>query len=336
MIPFLIRRLAGLVFLLLILTILVFSLSRALPGDVAAMYVGQRAKAEQIEKARIELGLNKPIHIQYFRYMERIFKGDLGVSFRTHRPVIDDLAKKLPMSLEVVMYALLIAVLLGLPMGVVAALKRDTWIDLSVNLISSAAVSLPIFFLALLLQLIFFNWLGWLPLQGRLSTMMEFMDPVPAVTQLALVDAVLDGNFQFLADLAWHMVLPVVSLASIPFGLVARLTRSSLLDVMQSDYILAARAAGIRERVLFFRYGLRNALSPVLSVMGLSLALMLLNTFYVEQIFNYPGIGYYALASIFNLDYPVLVAITLVLGSVYVLSNTIIDVLRRWADPRIV
>ncbi len=335
MLPFLIRRLAGLVFLLLILTMLVFGLSRALPGDVAAMYVGLKAKPEQIQKARLELGLDKPVHVQYLRYMGRLLKGDLGISLRTHRPVARDLKEKLPLSLEIVLLALLISIALGLPMGVVAAFKRDTWIDSAVNMIGSAAVSLPIFFLALLLQLVFFNWLGWFPLQGRISTMMEFRDPLPAVTRFGLIDALLAGDLEYMADMAWHMFLPVVSLASIPLGLVARLSRSSLLEVMQADYIMAARASGVGETVLFFRYGLRNALSPVLSIMGLSMALMLLNTFYVEQIFNYPGIGYWALASIFSLDYPVLVAITLVLGAIYVLSNTIIDVLRRWVDPRI-
>jgi peptide/nickel transport system permease protein len=325
----------GLVAMLAILSVLVFFFSRSIPGDIAAIYIGGMAKAEQIERARLELGLDKPLHIQYLRYMERLLHGDMGVSLRTHRPVFQDLLEKLPMSMELVLMALLIALLLGIALGGVAALKQGDWIDEGIKWFSSAAVSVPIFFLALLLQLVFFNWLGWFPLQGRLDTFLEFSAPIEMVTGFSLADTLLRGNYAAFLNVAWHMTLPVLALIAYPLGLITRLTRSSLLEIMTQDYILAARASGIRESILFFRYGLRNALSPVLTVVGLSVALTLLATFYVEIIFNWPGIGYYAMTAILSLDYPVLMGVTLTIGTVYVVTNTAVDIVRRLVDPRI-
>jgi peptide/nickel transport system permease protein len=332
---FICKRFLGLIALLLALSTLVFFFTRSLPGDVAALYIGGNAKPEQIEIARIELGLDKPLYVQYTRYMGKLIHGDMGVSLRTHRSVFQDLLEKIPMSLELVFIALFLATGLGLFTGVMAARCEGSWIDSTIKWITSGAVSFPIFFLALLLQLLFFNWLGWFPLQGRIDTLLEFTNPIESVTGFSLVDTLITGNFTAFVNVAYHMVLPVFALLVGPFGLIARLTRSSLLEVMQLDYILAARAAGVSERVLFFHYGLRNALSPVLTVIGLSVALILLATFYVEMIFNWPGIGYYALASILSLDYTALMGVTLMIGTVYVLANTAMDILRRLIDPRI-
>jgi len=332
---FICKRFLGLIVLLLVLSTLVFFFTRSLPGDVAALYIGGNAKPEQIELARIELGLDKPLHVQYSRYMAKLAHGDMGVSLRTHRPVFQDLLEKIPMSLELVFIALFLATALGLFTGVMAAWYQGSWLDSTIKWITSGAVSFPIFFLALLLQLLFFNWLGWFPLQGRIDTFLEFTSPIERITGFSLIDTLLTGNFTAFFNVAYHMVLPVIALLVGPFGMIARLTRSSLLEVMQLDYILAARAAGVSERVLFFHYGLRNALSPVLTVIGLSVALILLATFYVEMIFNWPGIGYYALAAILSLDYTALMGVTLMIGTVYVVANTVMDIARRLIDPRI-
>ncbi len=335
LVPFLAKRLIGLLVMLLALSAMVFFFSRSIPGDVAAMYIGGMAKPEQIQRARQELGLDQPLYVQYVKYMEKLIRGDMGVSLRTHRPVFQDLLEKIPMSMEIVFWAISLAMVLGIGLGGLAALKQGTGIDEAIKWLSSAAVSIPIFFLALLLQLIFFNFLGWFPLQGRIDTFLEFSHPIKVITGFSLIDTLLNGNFVAFFNVAWHMVLPVLSLIAYPLGLITRLTRSSLLDVMTQDYILAARASGIGESVLFFRYGLRNALSPVLTVVGLSVALTLLATFYVEIIFNWPGIGYYAMTAILSLDYPVLMGVTLMIGTVYVVANTTMDILRRLVDPRI-
>ncbi|MEN8244884.1 MAG: ABC transporter permease [Thermodesulfobacteriota bacterium] len=335
LILFTFKRLVALVGLLLVLSVLVFFFSRAIPGDVAALYVGGNAKPEQIERARLELGLDKPLSTQYLRYMGKLFQGDMGLSLRTHRPVLKDLAEKIPMSLELVILALAIAVLSGIPIGGIAAIKQDTWVDELIKWFTAAAVSLPIFFLALLLQLVFFDQLGWFPLQGRLDSMLEFTHPIELVTGFSFVDSLVTGNYRALFNVAWHMVLPVAAMALGPLGFIARLTRSSLLEVMKQDYILAARASGVGEGVLYFRYGLRNALSPILTVIGLMVALLMLNTFFVEMIFNWPGIGYYALISITSLDFPALMGVTFTIGTIYVLANTATDILRRMVDPRI-
>ena len=332
---FILKRFAGLVALLLVLSVLVFFFSRAIPGDVAALYVGGNAKPEQIEKARIELGLDKPLYIQYQRYMGRLFQGDMGLSLRSHRPVLKDLSEKIPMSMELVLLALASAVILGIPIGGIAAIKQGTWLDEVIKWFTAAAVSLPIFFLALLLQLVFFDLLGWFPLQGRLDSMLEFTHPIELITGFSFIDSLVTGNYTAFFNVAWHMVLPVAALTLGPIGFIARLTRSSLLEVMNQDYILAARASGISEGVLYFRYGLRNALSPILTVIGLMVALLMLNTFFVEVIFNWPGIGYYALIAITSLDFPALMGVTFTIGTIYVFANTATDVVRRLVDPRI-
>ncbi len=335
MLWFLFRRFVGLIALLMVLSTLVFFFTRSLPGDVAALYIGGNAKPEQIERARVELGLDKPLIVQYKRYMEKLIRADLGVSLRTHRPVFTDLMEKIPMSFELVFWALLIAAIFGISSGVTAAYFHGTYIDATIKWFSSAAVSIPIFFLALLLQLLFFNYLGWFPLQGRLDSFLEFTNPIENITGFSLIDTLVTGNFKAFFNTAWHMVLPVAALCVGPLGIIARLTRSSLLDIMQQDYILAARASGISERFLFFYYGLRNAMSPVLTVIGLSVAIILLSTFYVEMIFNWPGIGYYSLAAITSLDYTALMGVTLMIGTVYVIANTTMDIIRRLVDPRI-
>ncbi|MGC8490238.1 MAG: ABC transporter permease [Syntrophobacteraceae bacterium] len=332
---FLAKRLCSLLLMLVMLSTLVFFFSRSIPGDPAAMYVGGEAKPQQIAQARRELGLDKALPIQYLRYMQKLLHGDLGVSLRTHRPVFRDLLLKLPMSMELVLLAMMLSMVLGVALGGLAAFKAGTWIDLTITWISSAAVSLPIFFLALLLQLVFFSWLKWLPLQGRINVFLDFTHPIGHVTGFSLVDTLITGNYPAFFSVVRHIILPVLALTFYPLGQIVRLTRSSLLEVMTQEYILAARASGISEGVLFFRYGLRNALSPVLTVIGLSVALTLLATFYVEIIFNWPGIGYYAITAILSLDYPVLMGVTLIIGTVYVTANTAMDIVRRLVDPRI-
>ncbi len=335
MLLFLCKRFIGLIALLLALSALVFFFTRSLPGDAAALYIGGNAKPEQIERARIELGLDKPLIVQYKRYMGRLSHGDMGISLRTHRPVFTDLMEKIPMSFELVFWALLIASVAGVTTGVIAAYFQGSIIDDVIKWLTSAAVSVPIFFLALLLQLLFFNYLGWFPLQGRLDSILEFTNPIESITGFSMIDTLMTGNFTAFFNVTWHMVLPVTALCVGPLGIIARLTRSSLLDIMEQDYILAARASGVSERVLFFYYGLRNAMSPVLTVIGLSVAIILLSTFYVEMIFNWPGIGYYSLAAILSLDYTALMGVTLMIGTVYVIANTTMDVIRRMVDPRI-
>ena len=332
---FVCKRCVGLIALLIALSTLVFFFTRSLPGDVAALYIGGNAKPEQIERARIELGLDKPLFVQYKKYMGKLLQADIGVSMRTHRPVFKDLIEKALMSFELVVWALFIATFFGVFLGVIAAYLKGSLLDEAIKWFTSAAVSIPIFFLALLLQLFFFNYLRWFPLQGRMDSFLEFSNPIQNITGFSMIDTLISGNLKAFFNVAWHMVLPVTALFVAPLGTIARLTRSSLLDVMEQDYIAAARASGISERVLFFYYGLRNALSPVLTVIGLSVAFILLSTFYVEMIFNWPGIGYYSLVAITSLDYTALMGVVLMIGTVFVIANTMMDILRRIIDPRI-
>jgi peptide/nickel transport system permease protein len=329
------KRFIGLILIVTILTVGVFFLSRAIPGDIVAVYVGRKARAEQIEAARRELGLDRPIYIQYIQYVKRMSRGDLGVSFITHRKVTDDLKIKIPITFELIAISWVISLFFGLLFGVISALTEGTLVDQVISILASISFSIPIFFLAVILQLFFFDLLGWFPLQGRIDTMMELMNPIEPLTGFSLIDALVARNYDAFFDVSWHMVLPVMSIAIGYIGYLARMTRASLLEVMSQNYILSARASGISERTLFFWYGLRNAISPILTVMGLAVAAMIGMAFYTEQIFNYPGVGSYAFGAIYDQDYPVLIGVVMLTATIYVISNTLTDIVRKIVDPRI-
>ena len=323
------------VFVLLGMTVVVFTLTRVIPANPAALYLGPRARPADIERVTEQFGFDRPLPEQYVRYVSSLLRGDLGTSIATKRPVLQELATRIPATLELMFTATLLAGLIGIPLGVMSTWLRGRPADLAVRFASVIGVSLPAFWLGLLLQLLFAHALGLLPVAGRVDGALRFVSPIDAITGFYLLDALVTTNWTALRDVATHVILPALTLAAYPIGLVARMTRATMLEVMGQDYIRTARAYGVAERRIYFRHALRNAIGPTLTVLGLTLAFSLTGAFYVEVIFNWPGLGLFTVRSFLNLDYPAIMGVTLLAAAGYVLVNLVVDLLQAWADPRV-
>ncbi len=332
---FAIRRLGLALLVVLGSVTITFLITRLVPSDPAATWAGPRATLDQIATARARLGLDRPLYEQYLSYLGQLLHGDLGVSFASKRDIASDLATMLPATLEPLILATILAFAVGIPVGVLAAARPGSILDQAARLLSVTSVSLPTFWLALLLQLLFFKQLGWLPLSGRVSDAIALNSPVHPVTGFYLLDTALAGNWAAFRDVALHLVMPVLVLATYPAGIAIRMTRAAMAEVLAERYILSARALGISERAILFRYALRNAILPTITVLGLSFAYSITGAFLVEVIFSWPGVGAYTAAAVSNLDFPVVVATTLVVTVLYVAINLVVDLLHAWLDPRI-
>jgi peptide/nickel transport system permease protein len=332
---FILRRLLSSIFVLIGVSIITFTVARVIPSNAAAMYIGPKARPEDIARVTIKLGLDKPLPVQYFVYMSELLHGDLGTSIGTKRPVLQELAGRLPATLELLFTGMAIAVIVGVPMGVISARWQGKPTDVFVRTISIIGVSMPAFYLGLLMQILFFRRLDLLPLAGRFSNELRFTNPINPITNFLLLDALIGSNWIAFKDVAFHLVLPALTLAAYPAGLIARMTRATMLEVMEQDYIRTARAYGIRETVVVYLYALKNALSPTLTVIGLTFAFALTGTFFVEIIYNWPGLGLFTVHSLLNVDYPAIMGITLFGSVMYVLINLAVDLLQAWIDPRI-
>jgi peptide/nickel transport system permease protein len=329
------RRLAFALLVVVGASIVTFFIARVVPSNPAAKWVGPHPTKEQLEKARVELGLDQPLHIQYLRYMEQVLGGDFGVSVRTHHPINDDLKTYLPPTIELVLAGMLLAVGIGIPLGVLSGAKKGRPIDHFSRLFAVAGVSIPSFWLALLLQLFFFGVLGILPLGGRVDNRIILYYPIEHITGLYIPDSLLTGNLVAFKDSLLHMILPAFTLATYPLGLTIRMTRSTMIEILAEQYITAARAAGIRERTVLYRLALKNAIMPTLTMLGLSLVYALTGSILVEVIFSWPGLGNYLAAAILSIDFPAIMAVTLMVTVLYVLVNLLLDVLQSVLDPRV-
>lgn len=326
------RRLLFMVFVLWGVTLMTFFLSRVAPGDPARLIAGPRANAEALANIRALYGLDRPLIVQYGRYMSDLAHGDLGSSFVTRRPVAEDLRDFFPATLELAMYALAVGSILGVGMGVVTAMRRGSAVDFAGRFLAIGGLSMPAFWLAMLFQLFFFSGLGWLPFGGRLET--GAASP-PQVTGLFTVDSLIAGQFGTFLDAVRHLVLPVTTLALAEIGLMTRIVRTSMLEVLGEDYIRTAESKGLSRARVLFRHALRNALLPAVTVLGLELGLLAGGVFLVETIFAWPGIGRYAYDAIRASDYNATMGVTLVVAVVYVGVNLIVDVAYLYLDPRI-
>lgn len=329
------KRFLFLVFILIGLSVIVFLLARVAPSDPAASYIGPHARPEQVAEVRIELGLDKPLYTQYAYYMGDLLHGDLGTSIRTHRPVTEDIIHFLPASLELMLTAIIIALVIGIPLGVLSAQKENTFIDHSSRLLAVSGVSLPAFWLGMLFQIFFFRWLDVLPLGGRIDTYISAVSPIQNITGFYLIDSLVTGNWLALESSIMHLILPGLALAAYSTGLIMRMTRSTMLEVNREDYIVAARAVGLPERIITFKYTLRNALGPTITAAGLAFAFMLTGTFFVEIVFYWPGLGSYTTMSILAGDHPVIMGVTLIVAIFFVLINLVVDLLQALIDPRV-
>ena len=320
--------------MLLGLSVITFALARLVPSNPAAVYIGPEARPEDIARVAHQLGLDRPLPVQYLTYMRDMLTGDWGTSIGDKLPVLDDILGRLPATLELIAAAMLLAVPLGILLGVLSARWQHRSPDLVVRVVSIVGVSMPAFWLGLLLQVVFFRDLHLLPLTGRVDANLRFTSPITEITGFYLVDTVLTGNWTAFRDVAWHLVLPALTLAAYPIGLIARMTRASMLEALGQDYVRAARAAGIGERLITYRLALKNALIPVTTVIGLTLAYCLTGTFFVEVVYNWPGLGTLTVKGLLNLDYPVVMGVTLFGAVGYVIINLAVDLAQSWLDPR--
>lgn len=304
-----------------------------MPGDPVVMFYGEQSTySEEIAvKLRHELGLDQPLFIQYFIYLRNLVFGNLGYSVFYHRPVAEDIIQFLPATIELGLAATLVAVILGFPIGVVCAVKKDKLVDHILRVVSMIGISTPAFWSAIMLQVIFYGTLKILPVGGRLDAGIQLTH----ITGLNVLDSILTLNWPALSSSLYHLILPAIVLSFAPFAMFVKTVRSTMLDVLGQEYIRTARANGFSEIKIYFKYALRNALVPNLTVLGLVVAYILTGAFLVETIFNWPGIGLYTVTAINATDYMPLTAITLVVTIGYVLVNLAVDILYTVADPRI-
>jgi peptide/nickel transport system permease protein len=324
------RLLATLPVLLLVLAI-VFGLSRLIPGDPATTLLGPGATAVQIAALRAQLRLDEPAGTQFLSYLAGVVQGDLGRSLKTGQAVSAEILQRLPATLELALPAALLAVLVGIPIGIASALRPDTAFDHAVRVVSLAGVSMPAFLLALLLQLLFGVWLGWLPVSGR-SSPFFIEDPI---TGFAVPDALLQGDAEAAWDALRHLVLPVLVLAAFLAATLARFLRNAMLEVLAEDYIRTARAKGLAPRSVVLGHALRNSLLPAVTILGLKFAELLGGAILTETVFAWPGIGRYMFDAIRNRDYPVIQGTTLVFALLFMLVSLAVDLVQAMLDPRL-
>ncbi len=332
MVTFIARRMAFALVTVLGAVTLTFFLANIVPSDPARAALGPDATEAQVANYRNERGLDQPIVVQYLRYLGILIQGDLGTSIVTRSPIRNDLAQFIPATIELFVPSLLIALAVGLALGVAAAVYRGSWLDQVSRFLSLLGLSMPIFWLGLILQLVFFRQLNWLPAGGRLD---QLLLPPPTVTGLYTIDALLAGQWDVFWSALRHIVLPAVALSTLTLGIVARMTRSSLLETLSSDYVRTARSKGLLERTVIWRHALRSALLPVMTVVGLRIGQMFGGAVLTETVFSWPGVGRYAFVGLRQLDFPVVMGFTIWATLIYTLVNLLVDLSYSLADPRV-
>jgi len=332
MLGFFLRRVGLVLPTFLGITLLVFSLIHLIPGNAVEALSGERGM-DPVRYARLmnEFGLDQPLYRQYLLYLWRILQGDLGRSIVTHEPVLDEFLSLFPATLELSCCAMLMALLLGLPAGILAALKRNTLLDYSVMGVSLTGYSMPIFWWALLLILLFSVTLGWTPVSGRIDILFDLRP----VTGLMLIDSLLSGEAGAFKSALSHLILPTIALGTIPLAVIARMTRSAMLEVLREDYVRTARAKGLSKLRVIGIHALRNALIPVITVIGLQVGTLLAGAILTETIFSWPGVGKWLVEAIHRRDYPVVQGGILLTASIVILVNLSVDILYGIINPRI-
>jgi len=333
MLQYIAKRLLGLVPVIFGITLLVFAFLHLIPGDPVTAMVGERSTPEQIEILRKQMGLDQPLPLQYLFFLTSLLRLDFGTSIVTNVPVIVEIGQRWPASFELSVAAMLFAVLVGIPAGILAAVKKDSWLDNVAMIGSLVGVSMPVYWLGLLLIYLFAVYLGWLPPSGRLGVSQGF--EFQAITGFYILDAILQGNILVLKDVLAHLVLPAIALGTIPLAIVARLTRSAMLEVLSQDYIRTARAKGVLEKWVIFKHALKNALLPVITIIGLQFGALLSGAILTETIFSWPGLGSWIYSAILARDYPVVQGGVVFISITFVLINLLVDLSYALFDPRI-
>ncbi|MCK1068954.1 ABC transporter permease [Pluralibacter gergoviae] len=325
------QRCWGLVLVVAGVCVITFIISHLIPGDPARLLAGERASDEIVQHIRHQLGLDLPLWQQFARYVSALLHGDLGTSIRTGRPVLEDLKAFFPATLELAFCALAIALVAGIPLGVLSAVYRNRWTDHLVRLLALTGISTPAFWLGLGVIVLFYGKLNWLPGSGRLD---DWLDPPAHITGFYLIDSLLAGDTEVFINAVQHLILPAATLAFVHLGIVARQIRSAMLEQLGEDYIRTALASGLPRWTIILRYALPNALIPSVTVLGLALGDLLYGAVLTETVFAWPGMGAWVVTSIQALDFPAVMGFAIVVSFAYVLVNLIVDLLYLWIDPR--
>lgn len=332
MINLILRRLFSVIPVILGMTLLTFSLSHILPADPARLLAGPRASAEVVEKIRHENGLDMPFWEQYANYIGGILRFEFGMSFSSFRPVSTDMAEYFPATAELTVFALIFAIFAGVAIGILSAVKQNSWMDQLGRFLAINGISMPVFWLGLLAQLLLYQQLGWLPFGGRVSD--DAILP-PIVTGFLTLDSLLAGNWATFFDALKHLFLPAFVLGLEPLAVLARISRTSMIEVMRENYIVTARAKGLKEILVIIKHGVRNALLPIVTMIGLLVGYLLSGSVMVETVFTWPGIGRYTARAISSADFNAVMGVTLVISIIYLASNLIVDLVYAKLDPRI-
>jgi peptide/nickel transport system permease protein len=331
MVPYIMRRIFLLVYVLLGVSLTIFLLMRLIPGDPALVILGERATTERIVEVRRGLGLDQPLAVQYLIYLKNILTGNLGRSIHTNTRVAEELLQRFPATIELSLAALCLASIIGVLTGIVSATHQHSVLDSGFMFLSLAGVSMPVFWLGLMMIWTFAVLLGWFPPSGRLDVRMS----LDSITSFYLIDSLLTRRWQAFWNALWHLVLPSLTLATVPLAVIARMTRSSMLEVLRQDYIVTARSKGLQEWVVVSRHALRNALIPILTVGGLQFGLLLGGAILTETIFSWPGLGRLLYNAVLARDYPVVQGGTLLIAATFAVINLAVDLLYALANPKI-
>lgn len=333
MLRFVSRRSMTSLLTLFLVVMVTFFLSHVVPSNPAVLYVGPQARPDQVARVTRELGLDRSLVVQFWLYLKGLVTGDWGRSIATKQPVLHEIADRLPATLELLAAAMVVAAVVGTAIGVLAARYRRSPLDSVIRVLSIGGVALPTFWLGLLLQIVAGRF--GLPVLGRNAIDLQFFDPITRITGFNLIDSALGGNWSAFTDTLRHLVLPALTLAAYPLGLMARMTRSAMIEILEQDHARFARICGLPERTVVWRLALRNAMPTTVTVFGLSLAYSLTGTFFVEVIFNWPGIGQFATDSLLSSDYPVIMGITVLGALAYLVINLGVDLVNARLDPRV-
>ena len=334
MFKYIVKRILSSILVLLGVVTITFFISRVIPSNPEVKWAGSRATPEQLQAAREALGLDTSIPAQYVISLHDMLHRDLGASLNSHQPVATELKRYIPATLELVLLAFFFAILLGIPLGIYSAKKKDRLLDHCSRFFSIGAVSLPTFWVALFLQLIFYKTLQWLPIGGRLSVEATIFETAPNISGMLLLDCALTGKWSLFLDVLRHLILPCITIALYPIGLVARMTRSALLEILGEDYITAGRSYGLSETKMLWKYALKISMGTTATDVALSMGYTLTDTFLVEAIFSWPGIGSYISSAVTSLDYPAIIGVTLFGAMCYIILNLLADIIIA-LDPRV-
>lgn len=347
MVRYILRRIISLIPTILGVTVVVFMFLRLIPGDPAIAMLGEHASEENVTRIREQFGLNRPVffdrealkngdfkgffNTQYFIYLGKLLQGDFGTSIHRRIPIAETLKDRFPATIELAFFSMFIAILVGVPVGIISAARRNSILDNTTMVGSLIGVSVPIFWLGVMLIMLFAVILQWLPAGGRLDPDVE----LKSITNFHLIDSLITLNYPAFVDAFQHIILPTIALATIPMAVIARMTRSSMLDVMQEDYVRTAHAKGVAERTVLYRHALKNAFLPIVTIIGLQFGLLLAGAVLTETIFSWPGIGKWVYDSILARDYPIVQSGTLLIALIFVVINLIVDISYGYLDPRI-